>query len=110
MVEIVEVKSRRDLKRFIAFPHQLYRGNPNWVPPLTFDELNTLSRNKNPAFAFCRARYWLALKDGQVAGRIAGIINDRYIRESGKKYARFGWIDFINDEAVSAALLGTVET
>jgi GNAT superfamily N-acetyltransferase len=109
MVEIIEVKSRRDLKRFIAFPHQLYRGVSCWVPPLTFDELNTLSRDKNPAFAFCRARYWLAMKDNQIVGRIAGIINDRYIKESGKRYARFGWFDFIDDEAVSAALLQAVE-
>jgi len=110
MIEIVEVKNQHDLKRFIAFPHQLYRGNPNWVPPLTADELNTLRSDKNPAFAFCRARYWLAIKDGQVAGRIAGIINARAVRESGHKTARFGWIDFIDDEAVSAALLGAVET
>lgn len=109
MVEIIEVKNRRDLKRFIAFPHRLYRGNPFWVPPLNFDELNTLSRDKNPAFTFCRARYWLALQENQVVGRIAGIINDRFIRESGKRYARFGWIDFIDDEAVPAALLGAVE-
>lgn len=109
MVEIIEVKSRCDLKRFIAFPHQLYRGVPCWVPPLTFDELNTLDHDKNPAFAFCRARYWLAMKDNQIVGRIAGIINDRYVKESGKPYARFGWFDFIDDEAVSSALLRMVE-
>lgn len=109
MIDIVEVKSRHDLKRFIAFPHQLYRGVSGWVPPLVTDELNTLDPQKNPAFEFCRARLWLAMRDGRIVGRIAGIINDRYIRDSGKKYARFGWIDFIDDEAVSAALLQAVE-
>jgi len=110
MIDIVEVKNKRDLKRFIAFPHQLYRGVPGWVPPLVMDELNTLDPEKNPAFAFCRARLWLAKQNGQIVGRIAGIINDHYVRDSGKKYARFGWIDFIDDEAVSAALLQTVES
>lgn len=109
MVEIIEVKNRRDLKRFITFPHQLYKGVANWVPPLVSDELNTLDPRKNPAFEFCRARLFLALRDGQIAGRVAAIINDRYNKDSGKKYARFGWIDFVDDEAVSAALMRAVE-
>lgn len=109
MVEIVEVKTPKDLNRFIAFPHQLYRDNPFWVPPLDMDEKNTLSSQKNPAFEFCRAKLWLALIDQKVVGRIAGIINDRFNTGSGKKHARFGWIDFIDDTSVSAALLRTVE-
>ena len=109
MVEIIEVKSKRDLNRFIAFPHQLYRGVPGWVPPLNMDERATLDPAKNPAFEFCRARLWLAIKDKVIVGRIAGIINDRYISDSGKKYARFGWFDFIDDKSVSAALLQSVE-
>lgn len=110
MVEIVEVKSKRDLKRFIEFPHQLYKNVPQWVPPLAFDEINTLSPAKNPAFEFSRARLWLAMADSRIVGRVAGIINDRFIEKSGKRYARFGWFDFIDDSAVSAALLGQVET
>jgi len=110
MIEIKEVKTRKDLKRFITFPYKLYAGNPNWVPPLILDEINTLSRNKNPAFEYCEARYWMAFKDGKPAGRIAGIINHKFIEKWGKNYARFGWLDFIDDEEVSKALLGTVES
>lgn len=109
MLEIIEVKNRRDLNRFIAFPHQLYRDVAGWVPPLSLDERMTFSREKNPAFEFYRARLWLAVIGKKVVGRIAGIINDRYIRDSGKKYARFGWIDFVDDLSVSKALLLTVE-
>ncbi len=108
-VEIRRVESRKDLAAFIQFNYDLYRGNPYAVPPLRFDEFNTLRKDKNPAFEFCEAEYWLAYKDGKVAGRIAGIYNTRYIEKWGKKDARFGWIDFIDDYEVSEALLATVE-
>ncbi|MCD6441888.1 MAG: GNAT family N-acetyltransferase [Candidatus Marinimicrobia bacterium] len=108
-IVIKKVENRRDLKRFISFPYKLYAGNKYWVPPLRFDEMNTLRRDKNPAFEFCEVKYWLAYKDGKIAGRIAGIINWRYVERWQNKYARFGWIDFIDDEDVSKALIETVE-
>ena len=108
-ITIKEVGSRRDMKKFISFPYKLYSGSKYWVPPLRFDEMNTLRRDKNPAFDFCDVKYWLAYKDGKIAGRIAGIINRRYIEKWKNKYARFGWIDFIDDESVSKLLLDKVE-
>jgi GNAT superfamily N-acetyltransferase len=108
-VTIREVVSKADLKEFIRFPHRLYKDCPQWVPPLDFDEKNTLDRNINPAFESCRAKYWLAYKNNRVAGRIAGIINDKYIEVWKNKYARFGWVDFIDDEEVSRSLFDTVE-
>jgi hypothetical protein len=108
-VEIVEVTSRRDLERFIRFPFGLYRGNDCWVPPLIFDERNTLRRDINPAFDFCDAAYWLARRNGRVLGRVAGIINRNFVDAWRRRYARFGWIDFIDDMEVSRALLHTVE-
>jgi GNAT superfamily N-acetyltransferase len=108
-VSVREVVSRRDLKRFVMFPFSLYRGNRCWVPPLIHDEMQTLRSDKNPAFEFCEATYWLAYRGDEVVGRIAGIINRRYIELWGKRDVRFGWIDFIDDDEVSAALLGTVE-
>ncbi|RJQ42067.1 MAG: N-acetyltransferase [Anaerolineaceae bacterium] len=108
-ITIQEVTNRRLLRKFVNFPFKLYRSNPNWVPPLRSDEMNTLRWDKNPAFAFCQAKYWLAYKDGKLAGRIAGIINPRYEERWGNAYARFGWIDFIDDPQVSQALLNTVE-
>jgi len=109
-IEIREVVTSAELKQFIRFPFQLYRGNDYWVPGLEFDELNTLRRDKNPAYEFCDARYWLAFRDGAPVGRIAGIINRRYIEKWSNRYVRFGWIDFVDDEAVCRALLQTVET
>lgn len=109
MVEIREIKSLRDLKGFVLFPFKLYRGNKYWIPPLISDEINNLRWDKNPAFEFCDVKYWLACKDGRIAGRIAGIINNRYIEKWKNKFARFGWVDFYDDEEVSQALFGAVE-
>jgi len=109
VIEIREVKSKNDLKQFINFPYQLYKGNEYWIPSLKFDEFNTLWWDKNPAFEYCEARYWVAVKNNKIVGRIAGIINKKYIEIWKNKYIRFGWFDFIDDEEVSRVLLNTVE-
>ncbi len=109
MVQIVPVRNKRQLDTFITFPFKLYKNNPYWVPPLISDEKFTFDKKKNPAFEFSDAELWLAYKDGKVAGHIAGIISYSYIKKWGNKYARFGWIDFIDDPDVSKALLETVE-
>src|SRR5690554_4930852 len=89
VIELKEVKTYRDLKKFIDFPYKLYAGNKYWVPPLRIDEINTLRWDKNPAFEYCEAKYWIALEDEKVVGRIAGIINNRYIEKWDYKNARF---------------------
>lgn len=109
MLTIKEVKTGSDLKKFVKFPHSLYSKSPYWVPPLIFDEMNTLRQDKNPAYEYCEAKLWLAYKDGKIVGRIAGIINHEFIKKWGQKNARFGWVDFIDDEEVSALLFRTVE-
>lgn len=110
MVNIVKVENKHQLDLFIKFPFKLYKDNPNWIPPLISDEKFTLDKNKNPAFEYCDAQLWLAYKDGELAGRIAGIINHSYIKKWGNRYARFGWIDFTDDPEVSKALFEAVET
>ncbi len=106
---IKEVSSLAELKSFIRFPLQLYKGNPYWVPSLNSDELNTLRKDKNPAFEHCQARYWLAWRKGQIVGRVAAILNKKHIEKWNQPYLRFGWIDFIDDESVSSALMEAVE-
>jgi len=107
-VELKEVQTKKDLKKFIAFPDKLYEGNPYRVPPLHSFELSTLDKNKNPAFEYCDAKYWLAYKNGKIVGRIAGIINRKSNEIWNEKNIRFGWIDFIEDRAVAEALLNKV--
>jgi len=79
------------------------------VPPLVHDEMNTLRADRNPAFEFCRAAYWIAERDGLPCGRIAGIVNEAHNSKHNSAHARFGWVDFVDDPEVSGALFATVE-
>lgn len=107
---VKEIKSQTDLKKFIKFPNTLYDGNKYYVPPLISAEMETLSKDKNPAFEFCEAKYWLAYnEDNEIVGRVAGIINHKYNQRVGGQFVRFGWLDFIADFNVLKALLQAVE-
>ena len=108
-IQIKRVETKKDLKRFIEFHYDLYKGNPYDVPNLYSDEVNTLSKNKNAAFDFYEAEYFLALKEGKIVGRVAAIINHKANEKWKKKDVRFGWIDFIDDIEVSRALFEAVE-
>ena len=107
MIIIKEVKNRQDLKHFIRFPKQLYRNNSFFVPSLESEDERTLTQH--PALNFCDVRLWLAYKDGQLAGRIAGIINHRCNELKGQQRIRFGWFDVIDDFEVAQALFHEVE-
>ena len=108
-VTIKKVSTKRDLKRFIRFNYELYKHNPYSVPDLYDDMLNTFNKQKNAAFEFCEAEYFLAYKEGKLVGRVAAIINRRANETWQKKEVRFGWIDFIDDTEVSEALIRAVE-
>ncbi len=108
-VEIKKVTTKSELKRFIRFNYEFYKDNPYSVPDLYDDMLNTFSPKKNAAFEFCEADYFLALRDGKIVGRVAAIINRRANETWNRKTVRFGWIDFIDDMEVSAALIDTVK-
>ncbi|MBR1917422.1 MAG: N-acetyltransferase [Bacteroidaceae bacterium] len=109
MTTIHKVSSPRELRRFARFNYKLYKDNPYSVPDLYSDILKTFSRERNPAFEFCEAEYFLAYQNGKVVGRVAAIINHKANAAWGKKAVRFGWIDFIDDLDVSRALLKAVE-
>lgn len=108
-MQVREVSTRRELRQFMSFQYSLYKGNKYWVPPLRSDEIKSLRKDKNPAFDFCDVKYWLAVRDGEIVGRIAGIINKKYNERWCAKAARFGWFDFIDDKEVSSSLQNAVE-
>ena len=108
-VEIKRVETKKDLVAFIDFHYELYKGNKYDAPNLFSDEMNTLSSDKNAAFEFCEAEYFMAYKEGRLVGRVAAIINHRYNEQWQRKAVRFGWIDLVNDADVMRALLGAVE-
>lgn len=109
-IEIRKVSSRTELKKFIRFNYEMYKDNPYSVPDLYEDMLSTFDSQKNPAFEFCEANYFLAFDGNKIVGRVAAIINHRANETWGKRAVRFGWIDFVDDIAVSRALIETVKT
>ena len=109
MVEITEVTTRRQLRQFVNYPNVLYRGVPQYVPPLISEDLDDWNPRKNPAFAYCDAKCWLALRNGRVVGRIGAILSHRANEKWHTHRMRFTQVDFIDDEEVSSALFKTVE-
>ena len=107
-IQIKTVTTRKELKTFSRFGNKLYKGNKYYVPTLIFDDLNTLDKNKNAAFEFCEAEYYLAYKNDAVVGRVAAIVNYKANESWKVDQVRFGWFDFIDDIEVSAALLDAV--
>jgi len=107
---IKEVNTRKELKAFVHFPNEFYKGCNYYVPTLESGDMDVLDPKKNHAFEFCEAKCWLAYDNkGKIVGRIAGIINRAYNEKVGQKIARFGFMDFIDDDQVVDALLDTAE-
>lgn len=106
---VKEAKTRAELKRFVQFAGNLYKDNPYWVPLPFQAEMKLLSKNKNPSFDFCEAKYFLAYRSEKIVGRVAAILNHAHEEKWGQKYLRFGWLEFVDDPQVSAALMGAVQ-
>ncbi|WP_298645829.1 hypothetical protein [uncultured Proteiniphilum sp.] len=109
-VIINKVRTKDDLKEFIQFGIDLYEGNEYFVPPLIYDERTTLNWGKNPAFDHCDANYFLAYRDDEIVGRIGVIINHKGNEAWNERNARFGFVDFIDDNEVVDALFGAAES
>ena len=108
-IEIKKVEDKSTLKKFVYFNINLYKGCEQYVPPLIYDELATLNKEKNPAFDHCEAEYFLAYKNGEIVGRIAAIVNHKGNETWNQKYARFSFVDFIDDAEVANKLFKTAE-
>lgn len=108
MIVVKEVLSKKDLVKFVKFPFRLYKNSPYWVPPIIKEEVATLDKTKNPVFKNADARFFLAYKDGEIAGRIAAIINHHEVQQQQQKKLRFGWFDVIDDLSVTEALFNRI--
>ena len=105
---IKEVLTKKDLLRWVRFPNDLYKDNEYFVPFLENDELDTFTVGKNPSYEFCETRLFLALRENEVVGRIAGLINHAYNKKWGKNAIRYTRFDFIDDFEVSEKLFSKV--
>jgi GNAT superfamily N-acetyltransferase len=108
-IRLISNTSKRELRDFIRFNYKLYKGNKYAVPEMYRELLNTFMPARNGAYDFCDAQFFMAYKDGKAAGRVAAIINHRANETWGTHTVRFGWIDFVDDKEVSAALIAAVE-
>ena len=108
MVEIREVVTKKDLKKWVEFPNVLYKGVKAYVPFLTIDEIGTFTKEENPAHEYCDTKLLLAYKDGKIVGRIGGIINHAANKKWDQNRIRFTRFDFIDDFEVSSALFNEV--
>ncbi|RME24953.1 MAG: N-acetyltransferase [Candidatus Zixiibacteriota bacterium] len=104
-VEVVEVESSAQLKRFIRFPMRLYRDDPNYVAPLLVERKEFFDPDKNPFFRSARVKYFLAERDGQVVGRVATCINYLHNNYHQEKTGFFGFLDTIDEQEVASMLL-----
>lgn len=110
-IEIRKINpTQSELRKYVKFGIDLYKGNSYFVPPLIFDEIDTLRPDKNPAFEFCQAQSFMVYRDGKPVGRITGIINNKVNEKTGERSLRFGFTDFIDDKEVVDALFNEVET
>lgn len=109
LLNIEEVKDKYELRRFVEFPNKLYQDVPEYIPPLYVDEMSDWDPASNPAFSYCEAKCWLALRDGEIVGRIGAILSRRANEKWGTNRLRFTQVDFIDDMEVSHALFHTVE-
>ncbi|HEX4718116.1 MAG TPA: hypothetical protein VH300_06265 [Thermoleophilaceae bacterium] len=108
-VEVRPVRSRQDLNRFIKLPFRLYKDAPNWVPPLIYERKRHLDRNKNPFFEHAEAEYFLALRDGELVGRISAHIDHRLNEFQNNDWGLFGFFESEDDQEVADALFKAAE-
>ncbi|MGB1020894.1 MAG: GTP cyclohydrolase [Flavobacteriaceae bacterium] len=108
-IEIRSVQSEKDLEQFIRFPFQLYKDNPYWVPPQIKEEKAFFDPKANPVFQKAEACCFLAYQNNKIVGRVAALLNHIEKQQMNAKKLRFGWLDFIDNLAVSKALLEAIE-
>jgi len=107
-IEIVPLaRNPRDVHRFLSVSYVIYRDDPHWVAPLLMD-LKKVFTDENPLFEHAEAALWVAVRDGQDVGRIAGIVDQAHNRVQKDCAAFFGFYECVNDAAVSRLLFQAV--
>jgi len=111
MSEIIvkEVLTKKELREFIYLPAKIHSNEPAWLPPLYSDEWHLFNREKNRSYQYADTIFYLAYKDGKPAGRIMGLVNNRYNSIKNEKHGRFCFMECYDDREVFHALLRKVE-
>ncbi len=98
-----------DLQAFLRLPWSIYRGDPDWVPPLLHDQKMLLDREKHPFHQHAEVEYFLARRGERVVGRIAAIVNHLHVQFHDEKAGFFGFFECEDDPEAAAALLDAAE-
>lgn len=104
-VDIVPVTNGKTRREFIRFPWTIYRGDRFWVPPLIADVKKLLDKKRHPFFEHSAADFFIAVRRGEVVGRIAAILNNNHNQFHNERTAFFGFFETIHDQDVASALL-----
>jgi hypothetical protein len=109
-IKVREVKSKKDLKAFIYLPEKLYKNDPNWIPPIYMDEFEYFNPKKNKGFSYCDTILLLAELDGEIVGRVMGLINHKYNKLRNEKHARFAFLHSIDSIEIVRSMMDAIET
>jgi len=101
---IKEAVTSSEINDFIKVPFHLYRNDPCWVPQLISESRKIFDKSKNPFFLHSQAKLFIARKNGQPVGRIAGIVNNRHNEAHNEKTGFFGFFDCLNDQGLANEL------
>jgi len=106
---IKEVLTRKQLREFIYLPAKIHRNEPDWLPPIYLDEWGLFNRKKNRSYLYADAILLLAYRNNKPAGRIMGLINNRYNSIKNQKHGRFCFMECFEDPEVVHLLLMKIE-
>jgi len=109
MIHLREVENYKDLRTFIKLPYKIHKNHKEWLPPLVTDEFKVFDKKKNHSFEHCDTIMYLAFKNGEVVGRIMGIINHVYNKGNNEKNARFCYLECYDDAEVFDKLIEAIE-
>ncbi len=106
MVEIkpIDIKSKKQLKEFILFEWEIYKGNTSWVPPLILDRLTQFNPQKNPFFHHSEIQPFIAYMNNKPAGRIVAILNNNHNKAHNEKTGFFGFFECVNNYEAAKSL------
>ncbi len=108
-LQIERVTDKRGLLAFVKFPFKLYRGDPNWVPPLIEERLDFFDPARNPFYEHARYQLFLARRDGELVGTIGAVVDENHNAVHNELMGAFGFFETVNDQAVADALLDAAE-
>lgn len=109
MIQLIEVRSKRELKQFILLPYAIHKNHKEWLPPLISDEWKVFDKTKNHSFDYCDTILYLAKKNNVIVGRIMGIINHTYNKGNKENNVRFYGLECYDDKQVYDTLISAIE-